>query len=277
MGRGFTRFTATVADPGLRLPLSADRAPGDLLLQRLQAGHRLGRLLAPVVRGAAAATRRCWTRPGSRCGSPPLSSTLALVLGTMAGVVLTRIARFPGRTLFAGMISAPLVMPEVILGLSLLLLFVSLGVARGFWTIVIAHTTFAMCYVTVVVQSRLVTFDRSLEEAAMDLGAPPLKTFFVITLPIIAPGPGRRLAARLHPLARRPGHRQLHHRPGCHHPADADLQLGAPGRDARDQRHLHRPDRPRDAGRGGRHPPAAPPLPAAARQRAGVRPGRSRF
>jgi putrescine transport system permease protein len=116
-----------------------------------------------------------------------VASTLALVLGTMAGVVLTRIARFPGRTLFAGMISAPLVMPDVILGLSLLLLFVSLGVERGYWTIVVAHTTFAMCYVTVVVQSRLLTFDRSLEEAAMDLGAPPLKTFFVITLPIIAP------------------------------------------------------------------------------------------
>ncbi len=116
-----------------------------------------------------------------------LSSTIALVLGTMAGVVLTRIARFPGRTFFAGMISAPLVMPEVILGLSLLLMFVSLGVTRGYWTIVIAHTTFAMCYVTVVVQSRLMTFDRSLEEAAMDLGAPPLKTFFVVTLPLIAP------------------------------------------------------------------------------------------
>jgi putrescine transport system permease protein len=116
-----------------------------------------------------------------------LSSTLALVLGTMAGVVLNRFARFRGRTFFAGMISAPLVMPEVILGLSLLLLFVSLGVARGYWTIVIAHTTFAMCYVTVVVQSRLMTFDRSLEEAAMDLGASPLKTFFVVTLPLIAP------------------------------------------------------------------------------------------
>jgi putrescine transport system permease protein len=116
-----------------------------------------------------------------------MASSLALVLGTMAGVVLTRIARFPGRTLFAGMVSAPLVMPEVILGLSLLLLFVSAGVERGFWTIVIAHTTFALCYVCVVVQSRLLTFDRSLEEAAMDLGAPPLKTFFVVTLPIIAP------------------------------------------------------------------------------------------
>ena len=116
-----------------------------------------------------------------------VASTLALVLGTMAGVVLTRIARFPGRTFFAGMISAPLVMPDVILGLSLLLMFVTMGLARGYWTIVIAHTTFAMCYVTVVVQSRLLSFDRSLEEAAMDLGAPPLKTFFVVTLPIIAP------------------------------------------------------------------------------------------
>ncbi|MFO1037958.1 MAG: ABC transporter permease subunit [Geminicoccaceae bacterium] len=116
-----------------------------------------------------------------------LSSTLALILGTMAGIVLTRIARFPGRTLFSGMISAPLVMPDVILGLSLLLMFVALGVDRGFWTIVIAHTTFAMCYVTVVIQSRLLTFDRSLEEAAMDLGAPPVRTFFLVTLPIIAP------------------------------------------------------------------------------------------
>ena len=115
------------------------------------------------------------------------ASTLALVLGTLAGVVLARQARFPGRTLFAGMVSAPLVMPEVILGLSLLLLFVSLGIDRGFWTIVAAHTTFAMCYVAVVVQSRLLTFDRSLEEAAMDLGAPPFRTFRLVTLPIIAP------------------------------------------------------------------------------------------
>lgn len=115
------------------------------------------------------------------------ASTLALVLGTLAGVVLSRLARFPGRTLFAGMVSAPLVMPEVVLGLSLLLLFVSLGVDRGFWTIVAAHTTFAMCYVAVVVQSRLASFDRSLEEAAMDLGATPLRTFLVVTLPLIAP------------------------------------------------------------------------------------------
>jgi putrescine transport system permease protein len=114
-------------------------------------------------------------------------STLATLLGTLAGVALARFPIFPGRTLFAGMVSAPLVMPEVILGLSLLLLFVSLGVARGFWTVVIAHTTFAMCYVAVIVQSRLAGFDRSLEEAAMDLGAPPLRTFMLVTLPLIAP------------------------------------------------------------------------------------------
>ena len=108
-----------------------------------------------MVRDDAGTTSSCWIGLGHAAGAV-LSSTLALILGTMAGVVLTRIARFPGRTFFAGMISAPLVMPDVILGLSLLLLFVSLGVARGYWTIVIAHTTFAMCYVTVVVQSRLV-------------------------------------------------------------------------------------------------------------------------
>src|SRR5262249_31645023 len=88
---------------------------------------------------------------------------------------------------FSGMVYAPLVMPEVITGLSLLLLFVALNVDRGFWTITIAHTTLTMCFVTVIVQSRLIGFDRSLEEAAMDLGCPPLKTFLTITLPLIAP------------------------------------------------------------------------------------------
>jgi putrescine transport system permease protein len=116
-----------------------------------------------------------------------VSATLALVLGTLAGIALVRFAAFRGRTLFSGMLFAPLVMPEVITGLSLLLLFVSLNWDRGFWTVVIAHTTFATAYVAVVVQSRLLTFDMMLEEAAMDLGATPLKTFFVITLPVIAP------------------------------------------------------------------------------------------
>lgn len=116
-----------------------------------------------------------------------VSATLALVIGTLAAISLVRFAVFRGRTLFSGMVFAPLVMPEVITGLSLLLLFVSLDWQRGFWTVVIAHTTFATAYVAVVVQSRLLTFDTMLEEAAMDLGAPPLKTFFVITLPVIAP------------------------------------------------------------------------------------------
>jgi putrescine transport system permease protein len=116
-----------------------------------------------------------------------LSATIATVLGTLAAVALVRAARFRGRTLFTAMVYAPLVMPEVILGFSLLLFFVSLGVPRGFWTIVLAHVTLTMCFVTVVVQSRLVSFDRSLEEAAQDLGCPPLKSFLVITLPLIAP------------------------------------------------------------------------------------------
>jgi putrescine transport system permease protein len=116
-----------------------------------------------------------------------VSATLATLLGTMAAIAMVRFGRFLGRTLFTGMIYAPLVMPEVITGLSLLLLFVAVDVDRGFWTVAIAHTTFTMCFVAIVVQSRLVSFDRSLEEAAMDLGATPLRTFMAVTLPIIAP------------------------------------------------------------------------------------------
>lgn len=116
-----------------------------------------------------------------------LSASIATVLGTMAALALNRHKSFSGRLLFSGMIYAPLVMPEVITGLSLLLLFVAIDFARGFWAVTIAHITFAMCYVAVVVSSRLVTFDRSLEEAALDLGCPPAKTFFVITLPVILP------------------------------------------------------------------------------------------
>jgi putrescine transport system permease protein len=116
-----------------------------------------------------------------------LSATAATVLGTLAAIALVRLGRFRGRVLFSAMVYAPLVMPEVITGLALLLLFVAIDIDRGFWTITIAHTTLIMCFVTVVVQSRLLTFDTSLEEAAMDLGCPPLKTFLTVTLPLIAP------------------------------------------------------------------------------------------
>jgi putrescine transport system permease protein len=117
----------------------------------------------------------------------------SVVLGTMSAMVMTRFRDFRGKTLFGALITAPLVMPEVITGLSILLLFVSIGPIigigeqRGMLTIWIAHVTFCMAFVTVVISSRLGELDRSLEEAAMDLGANRLKVFFVITLPIIAP------------------------------------------------------------------------------------------
>ena len=115
------------------------------------------------------------------------SSTIATILGTWAAWVLVRGGPFHGRMLFTGMVYAPLVMPEVITGLSLLLLFIALDLERGITTVVLAHATFSMCYVSVIVSSRLVSFDRSLEEAALDLGATPLQAFGLITLPIIAP------------------------------------------------------------------------------------------
>ena len=115
------------------------------------------------------------------------SSTIATVLGTMAAYVLVRGGRFMGRTVFSGMVYAPLVMPEVITGLSLLLLFIGIGLDRGIFTVVLAHTTFSMCFVSVVVSSRLVSFDKSLEEAALDLGCSPFDAFRLVTLPIIAP------------------------------------------------------------------------------------------
>ena len=122
-----------------------------------------------------------------------MNATGATILGTLAGLALARFGNVRGRPLLTGLATAPLVMPEVITGLSLLLLFVAMEQAigwpagRGITTITIAHMTFSMAYVTVVVQSRLATLDQSLEEAAMDLGARPAKVFFLITLPIILP------------------------------------------------------------------------------------------
>ncbi len=116
-----------------------------------------------------------------------ISATAATILGTLAAVALARGGRFRSRLLFTGLLYAPLVMPEVITGLALLLLFVAIDLDRGFWTITIAHTSVTLCFVAVVVESRLLTFDRSLEEAAMDLGASPLRSFLLVTLPLIRP------------------------------------------------------------------------------------------
>jgi hypothetical protein len=171
-----------------------------------------------------------------------LTALVATVLGTLAAIALVRNGRFAGRTLFTGLVYAPMVMPEVITGLALLLLFVSIGMDRGFWTVTLAHVTFTMCFVTVVVQSRLVAFDRSLEEAALDL-------------------PDRHSAAdrargrggipsRLHALARRPRHRELYVRTRRDDAAHAHLQPGPARRDARDQRRLDASHRFCDGGRG---------------------------
>ena len=117
-----------------------------------------------------------------------VSAAVATVLGTLAALALSRLGRFRGRTTFSAMIFAPLVMPEVITGLSLLLFFVAVDVNRGFWTVTIAHTTLTMCFVTIIVQSRLSGMDRSLEEAALDLGCTPLRALLTVTLPLALPG-----------------------------------------------------------------------------------------
>ena len=124
-----------------------------------------------------------------------VSATAAALIGLAAGYALARAPNFRGRTLFGGLIIAPMVMPEVVMGISMLLLFVGAerlfgGPDRGFLTIAIAHTTFSISFVAIVVQARLADFDRSLEEAAMDLGATPWITFLTVTLPLIAPAVG---------------------------------------------------------------------------------------
>jgi putrescine transport system permease protein len=121
-----------------------------------------------------------------------VSASAAALIGLAAGYVLARAPRFPGRTLFGSLVIGPMVMPEVVMGISMLLLFVGSdrllgGPERGFLTIAIAHTTFSIAFVAIVVQARLADFDRSLEEAAMDLGATPWVTFLTVTLPLIAP------------------------------------------------------------------------------------------
>jgi putrescine transport system permease protein len=116
-----------------------------------------------------------------------VSASLATGLGLLAAVALTRGGRFGGRAGFSGMIHAPLVLPDVILGLSLLLLFVALGLPRGVWTIIVSHATVTLCYATVVIRARLASFDISLEEAAQDLGCPPAMAFLKVTLPAVAP------------------------------------------------------------------------------------------
>ncbi len=116
-----------------------------------------------------------------------VSATVATLIGTALALSLTRLGPFRGRRLLAFMGFAPLVMPEIITGLSLLLLFIALGLDRGFWTVAIAHVTFTSSFVAVIVQSRLVSMDRNLEDAAMDLGAAPLKAFMLVTLPVALP------------------------------------------------------------------------------------------
>lgn len=122
-----------------------------------------------------------------------ISATVSVIIGTIAAIIITRFGFFKGRSLFIGAITAPLVMPEVVLGLSILMLFVGMEkffgwpAGRGTTTVIIAHVTLTLSYVTMLVQTRLRDFDRSIEEAALDLGASPLKVFFVITLPMIFP------------------------------------------------------------------------------------------
>ena len=131
-----------------------------------------------------------------------VSAALATVLGTLAALVLARFGRFRSRFVFAAMIYAPLVMPEVISGLSLLLIFVALGIDRGFWTVALSHATLSMCFVAVVVHARLVTIDRSFEEAAMDLGATPVGNLPADHAAARCAGDRCRIPSGLHLVAR---------------------------------------------------------------------------
>ncbi len=140
------------------------------------------------------ASEEIWAAAGLSLKIAVMNATFATLLGTLAGLALVRFGRFKGRTLFSGMITAPLVMPEVITGLSLLLLFITLGQLigwpekRGITTITISHITFSMAYVAIIIQARLAGMGKSLEEAAQDLGAKPFRVLVDITLPRLAPG-----------------------------------------------------------------------------------------
>jgi len=144
--------------------------------------------------GVLFASEEVWEAVALSLKIAAVNACFATILGTLAGLALVRFGNFKGRTLFSGMISAPLVMPEVITGLSLLLLFITLKEfigwpdERGFTTITIAHITFSMAYVAVIIQSRLAGMAQDLEEAAQDLGAKPLRVLIDITLPLLAPG-----------------------------------------------------------------------------------------
>ncbi len=193
-----------------------------------------------------------------------IAATGALVLGTLVAYALARYRRFAGRTLFAAMATAPLVMPEIIAGLSLLLLFVALEQAtgwpqgRGIATIAIAHITLGIAFVAVIVEARLAAFDRALEEAALDLGARPTARVFYHHPAADRAGIGGRLVAGVHPVVRRFGDRELHRRPGLDHFADGDFLQRTARRQSPDQRasdiDLGRRDRA-----GGRREPPSPP------------------
>ena len=176
-----------------------------------------------------------------------VSASIATVLGTLAAVTLVRGGRFRGRTGFAALIYAPIVMPEVITGLALLLLFVAADVERGFWTVTIAHTTVTMCFAALIVQSRLVSFDQGLEEAAVDLGCPPLRAFFAITLPLIWPTVASAwilaFTLSLDDFVLASFCRLRHH-----HAADPHLFGCEARRETGDQRDLHTDDRLRRRG-----------------------------
>ena len=185
-----------------------------------------------------------------------LSASAATILGTLAALALVRIGRFRGRVAFSAMVYAPLVMPEVIIGLSLLLLFVTMDFDRGLWTTTLAHTTLTMCFVTVIVQSRLIGFDWSLEEAAMDLGAPPLKAFLSVTLPLIisAIAAGWMLAFTFRSTTLRSGASlPARARPRC---PSASIPRSPARREAGDQRHFHGDD----CGCGGSRRPRIDPV-----------------